>query len=292
MANLLDIKASSVRRSQQAIVYGAPLTAKTSKVSLFAKCFKLVWVDLDGKFQSIFTALPKEYWGNIELFSIADTPVKQNAADLIIKMVTAKTPFRFCKAHSLIACAECKQANAEYETFDPAMLDQNTILVIDNLSTLSDSMMNKQLNYVDPFKAPDIDSDDYNGQCFALNTMISFAKNLACHTIFIAHEEEVIINPKVTLDGKGKQVIVGQKKFSPAVGTKRFSGRISGKINHVLRTSIVNKAFRISSSPLDDNEVQAGTTSGIKVDSDESLLKIFDVSEAEKAARLLAINAK
>jgi len=289
MANLVDIKTSPISKSQQAIIYGAPLTGKTSKVSLFAKSFKLVWLDLDGKFQSIFSSLPEQYWKNIELYSIVDTPTKQNAAELIIKMVTTKTPFKFCKAHSLIACAECAKAGAPYEHFDPALLDRNTIFVVDNLSTLSDSMMNKQLKYVDPFSSPEMDADDYAGQCFSLNTMISFTKNLPCHTIFIAHEEEVIINPKVTLDSKGKSIIVGTKKFSPSVGTKRFSGRITGKINHVLRTSIMNKAFRISSSPLDDNEVQAGTTSGIKITDDESLLSIFDVSPAEKSARLAAI---
>lgn len=289
MANLVDIKNSTKVKSQQAIIYGAPLTGKTSWVSLFAKCYKLVWLDLDGKFQSMFSALPEQYWKNIELYSIVDTPTKQNAADLIIKFVTSKTPFKFCKAHSLVACGECTKAGAEYEHFDPTLLTPNTILVIDNLSTLSDSMMNKQLKYIDPFSTPDVDADDYGGQCFALNTMISFAKNLPCHTIFIAHEEEVIINPKVVLDGKGRQVVTGAKKFSPSVGTKRFSGRITGKINHVLRTSVMNKAFRISSSPLDDNEVQAGTTSGIKVTNEETLLSIFEVSPAEKAARLAAI---
>ena len=57
MAKLSEL---TVKETPQILMlYGAPLSGKTWAIAQFARKYKLHWFDLDGKFATTFSAIPK-----------------------------------------------------------------------------------------------------------------------------------------------------------------------------------------------------------------------------------------
>jgi hypothetical protein len=245
------------------LIYGAPLSGKTSAVAHFAKKYKLHWFDLDGKHQSIYSAIDKQYWENIELFRCVDTPEKPRSASLVLKALSSTKPITFCQAHGDLQCNQCMLAKAPMETFDLSSLKcGEDIIVIDNLSTVSDSTMSKNLGFVDAFTPKVKEYGHYNKQEFTLNNLIAYAKSCGVHVILIAHEA-------------GQTYEDGAEKLTPVCGSKAYSTRIAGKIHHVVRARFHNMKFKLSSEAEAEPGAQLGTVSGRKVKDVESLIQIF-----------------
>ena len=261
MANLSTL--TTKETPQILLIYGAPLSGKTWAVAQFAKKYRLHWFDLDGKHGTIFSAIPKEFHQNIELYQALDTPERPRASALVLKALSATKPFTFCAAHGDLQCNACMLAKAPMETFDLQSLKcGEDIIVVDNLSALSDSVMSKNLGFVDAFTPKQKEFGHYNRQEFTLNTLMAYAKTCGVHVIFIAHEA-------------GQTYEDGTEKLTPVGGSKAYSTRMAGKIHHVIRAKFYNLKFRISSEAASEPGAQLGTVSGRKVTDVESLLEIF-----------------
>lgn len=254
---------------QSAIVYGAPKTGKTALVGQLARKYKIIFLDFDLGAQTLFTAVPKEFWGNITIIRVKSTPADPAAIRVASTVVSATQDVTFCADHGHTTCIHCK-AKPPQAKINFAKLSTDTVVVFDTLSALSDAAMQLALgsaaNAELAFKKREF--DHYGAQGTILDRVLTLQKMMPCHRIFISHEEEV------THDD-------GTKKITPVAGTRKFASRVAGKFDHVVYTSLKMKKHCISSLTTSDVKVQAGSRNNQDIKSSTDFLDIFSVEHIQ-----------
>lgn len=253
---------------QMALFYGAPLSGKTSLVAQFARRYKVIWIDCDNKYNSIFTALPQEFWGNVDLIVIKDDPQYPRAIETSMKLLRSKNPVRVCNAHGTVDCIACIKSKAGMSTYNFSTLDTNTIVVLDSLTAISASAFAKSSNWKDDFHFEYKEFDNYNKQTLWLNTLFAGAKQLPCHFVAISHEAEREHEDSSSL-------------LTPTCGTKGYSTSIASKFHHVLHCKIYNLKHVVNSVSTKEPNAITGSVNRVEVKDTESLLTLFKVKVTE-----------
>jgi hypothetical protein len=261
---LQDYQASAARKI---LVYGAPKTGKTDLVGMLAEKKKLWWFDLEDGIKTLLHSprMKKEWFNNIELFSIPDTQTFPVAVQTLLKVIKGGKQ-EICHAHGATGCPRCKLLVGGSTVIDVAAFTNEDVLVIDSGSQLATSAMNyitqKQIVADNHDYKPDW--DDYAKQGRVLDRIFSIMQQAAFNVVIISHEQLVEME-----DGK--------KKLVPIGGTSNFSKTFAKYFDDVCYLEIVNKKHRAASATTYSGSIVMGSRTGKELEKMETpnLLELF-----------------
>jgi cytidylate kinase len=263
---------------QTLLVYGGPKTGKTSLVATLAKKYNLIWLDCEKGYQTLFSAVPREYWKNIQLIPIVDSVDSPRAIKTLTKVFRTTTAIKICEEHGDVACILCSKLGKPSFTFDPSKLNSSTVIVVDSLTQTSDSAMAHALGFSGEMQFKKKEYTHWDNQGLLLKTLLLSQQRMPCHVVFISHEE--------VLEHED-----GTKKITPVGGSRNFSPTIARYFDHIVYTSIRNGKHCINSSTKGDVRVQAGSRNQIDVKSVDDFINIFEINyqqQGKKAALTFA----
>lgn len=250
---------------QSVLVYGAPKTGKTALVGQLARKYKVIWLDIDRGSQTLFTAVPQEFWHNITVVDIFDTPTDPVAVKTLTAIVKNRGILKICAGHGAVNCVHpsCRGKPNQLEV-DFSALNTETVLVCDALSNASDSAMAHALGQQGDFVFKKKEYTHYDNQGLLLRNILTWQKLLRCHRVFISHEEEI-------------QHEDGTRKITPVGGTRNFAKKLGGSFDHMVYTSVRAKKYCISSLATSDMKVQAGNRNNKDIKNADDFVNIFSV---------------
>lgn len=273
MVKLVDKKVSSTHR---VLVFGAPKTGKTELASKLSEAFKLLWFDLENGYATLLK-LPRECQENIEIVSIPDTKVFPIAIETMLKVITGAR-YKICDTHGKVECALCKKDEKPFTEVCLNELDDETIVVVDSLTQLSNSAMNHLTKNQDDLYKPEW--SDYRNQGQLLDKFLSQIQQAKFNVVCITHETETEME-----DGK--------KKLVPVAGTTSFSRNTAKYFDHVIYCEVKNRSHAFASSTTSSNLVLTGSRTDARIEDDKvpSLIPIFKGEVAKPKVDSPANNA-
>lgn len=258
MVKLVDKKVSS---TQRVLVFGAPKTGKTELAAKLAEVYNLLWFDLENGYATLLK-LPVEWQQRIEIVSIPDTKIFPIAIETMLKVITG-AKYEICDEHGKIGCMLCKKEPAKpFTTVCLNELGDDTIVVLDSLTQLSNSAMNHLTKNQDDLYKPEW--SDYRNQGQLLDKFLSQVQQAKFNVVCITHETETDME-----DGK--------KKLVPVAGTTSFSRNTAKYFDHVVYCEIKNRAHAFASSTTHSNLILTGSRTGARIEdaATPSLIPIF-----------------
>jgi hypothetical protein len=260
---------------QMMLVFGDAFTGKTSLVAQLARKYKILWIDTDNGYDSIFEALPAEFWGNIELITLRDTDSQAVAAKTIWTLLRSTGPALIDNKTGLILPPTSKVENVTKVNL-PAM-DTEWVIVVDSLTKLSDSSMQNYLGGPANMDFKKKEFTHYDKQGLYLRNIFNACQRLNCHVVFITHEEEL-------------EQEDGSKKLTPVCGTRNFSTQIGRYFSHCIHTSIKNKKHVVNSNTVGELRSISGSRANVDVKTTEDFINIFkrDFSKVPKGISVTA----
>lgn len=257
----------------KALVYGPPKSGKTALVGkLAAAGFTLHWLDLENGIKTLLNPaiLAPQYRKNINVVNIPDHRLYPVAIDTVRDIFRGGAK-KICTVHGKTNCALCnKDPAAKWSTINLGAFTSTDILVIDSLSQLSQSAMNRGI--LKELQKPDGEEykctfQDYMQQGALLDQVLSMIQALNINIVVISHE----IESEMT-DGKDKVV--------PLAGTRNFSKLSAKYFDSVIYCTITNKIHRAYSSSTYAGNILTGDRFGVKLDdskdSEMSLAPLFN----------------
>jgi len=145
---------------------------------------------------------------------------------------------RICMEHGKINCPICaKDASAKWSELDILTFTDRDILVIDSLSQLANSAMNRVI--LKEITKPGGEEykrtyADYASQGNLMEQVLSFIQALDINIAVISHELE-------------SESLEGREKIVPVAGTRNFSLTCAKYFDSVVYTSVLNKQHRANS---------------------------------------------
>lgn len=258
MPNLLDAKVS---KTQRVLVFGGPKTGKTELVSKLAEHYNLLWFDLENGWATLLK-LPQEHQSRIQLIAIPDTKVYPIAIETMLKVITGQR-VSICEAHGKVNCPLCKKDNKPADEVCLNDLQDNTIVVVDSLTQLSNSAMNHLTKNEDDTYKPEW--TDYRNQGQLLDKFLSQIQQARFNVVCVTHEAEVEMED-------------GRKKLVPVAGTTNFSRNTAKYFDHVVYCEVKNRKHNFASSTMYANNILTGSRTGAAIETlaAPSLLAIFN----------------
>ena len=254
---------SRIFTPQHLLVYGDPSTGKSTLVSKLAEDgrWNLKWLSLDNG-HSVLLKLTAAAQERVELFNIPDTRGYPVGVDAVRRLLDRK-PCHFCDLHGKNDCSVCAKAQAGFSDLDVNALKATDILVLDNLSQLSDSTMalivkNKEIDYK-------LQLDDWGSLRFHLVKYLTDIQQLPCNLVCIAHAVE-------------EELVDKNKKVMPAVGSSTFAPKVAGYFDHVVFCRVFNNKHRYGSSSTYLPSIITKSRTDIEIEKMpvESLVPFFD----------------
>lgn len=261
------------------LLFGPPKSGKSLLAGKLSSHKKLLWFDLEGGHNVLFQ-LPPEQQENIELIDLPDTRGYPIAIETMLKVIRG-TRVDICETHGKVSCSICKSKSAPFITVELNTLDNDTVVVVDSLTQLTNSAIaHITKNQPEDYK---LEYDDWGNLGKLMDTFLSYVQQAPFSIICISHETEVDM-----VDGKAKIV--------PTAGTRNFSRNTAKYFDEVFYCEVRNKKHVVGSSTTYANNILTGSRSGqvTEGDSEASLIPIFTgvkpVSEV-KVAPTPAANA-
>jgi hypothetical protein len=255
----------------KAIVYGPPKSGKTALVGKLASEFNLHWLDLENGIKTLLNPamLDPKFRKNINVVSIPDHKMYPVAIDTVREVMKGGNK-KICQAHGKINCPLCaKDAAARWSEIDILSHTEKDILVIDSLSQLSNSAMNKVVlkEIMKPggeeYKAT---FHDYATQGALLEQVLSLIQVVDLNIVVISHEVE-------------SEMTDGKDKIVPLAGTRNFSKLSAKYFDCAIYTTLTNKKHRAYANTDYAPNVLTGSRLPLSIDAasgDElSLLSLF-----------------
>lgn len=256
MKKLADLNRST---TQRVLLFGGPKTGKTELAGRLSEHFKIIWVDLENGHETLFK-LPKEWQERITLISLPDTRSYPIAIETCLKLV--KGAVSICDEHGKVACMVCKQKGAEFTDINITTLPNDTVVVFDSLTQLSNSAIaNITKGQPDDYK---LDYDDWGNLGKLLDIFLSHIQQGKYNSVVISHEIEA-------------ETEAGKKYLVPVGGTRNFSRNVAKYFDTVVYCERKNKKHTFGSSTSYASNILTGSRSDVALENEEapSLLRIF-----------------
>ena len=255
----------------KALIYGPPKSGKTALVGKLAEHFKLHWLDLENGIKTLLNPaiLKPEFRKNINVINIPDHRTYPIAIDTVREILKGGNK-KICYAHGKVACPICaKVADARWSEINLSEFTDNDILVIDSLSQLSNSAMNKGI--LKELQKPGGEEykptfHDYAMQGAFLDGVLSLIQVLDLNICVISHEVE-------------SEMTDGKDKIVPLAGTRNFSKLSAKYFDSAVYTALVNKQHRAFSDTTYAPNILTGSRLPVSVDESKgdalSILPLF-----------------
>jgi len=254
------------------LVFGAPKSGKTALVGKLAETHKLHYFDLENGVKTLLNPaiLKPEFRKNVELVSIPDHKLYPIAIDTIREVLRGGAK-KICSTHGKVNCATCLKTNASFTEVDIGKFGPNDILVIDSLSQLARSAMNK-VTFKEVTKPNGEEYKqtyaDYAAQGNLIEQVLSFIQVVDMNIIVISHELE-------------SESLEGREKIVPVAGTRNFSLTCSKYFDSVIYCTVLNKQHRAFGSSTYSPTIVTGSRLPIDIDNGKegavSLLPLFQL---------------
>lgn len=253
------------------LVFGAPKSGKTALVGKLAEHFKLHWLDLENGIKTLLNPamLDPKFRKNVNVISIPDHKLYPIAIDTVRDILRGGLK-KVCATHGKINCPVCaKNPEARWSEINLAEFGDKDMLVIDSLSQLSNSAMNRSvLKEISKPGGEDYKATyhDYATQGALLDQVLSMIQVLDLHICVISHEVE-------------SEMTDGKDKIVPMAGTRNFSKLSAKYFDAAVYCTLVNKQHRAFSSTSYAPNVLTGSRLPVNVDDSKgdelSLLPLF-----------------
>lgn len=249
MAKLSSLTETKIKHI---MAFGPPKSGKTRRVGELAKFKKLIWVDIERGFGTLFQ-LDEAIQGNIELIHIPDTPDIPMAIETVLKLVKG-LPVKICEKHGKVTCPQCTPLNTAnptacvINTIELNALDNDTCFVLDSATQLRQSA----INHIGKGKGVDykFEFDDWAKLGRLMDTFFSCIQNAAYNAVVISHEEEV-------------KMVDKSAKLVPVGGTNNFNRNVAKYFDEVIYFRVVNGKHVMASSTATDNNILTGSRANV-----------------------------
>jgi len=265
------------------IIYGGPKTGKSLIAGKLAEFYKIIWFDLEKGHETLFE-LPAAWQDNIELIELPDTRSYPIAIETCLKVIKGK-PVDICEQHGKVGCMLCKKEEKEFTHVDLDSLDNNTVVVFDSLTQLTNSAIaHITKSQPDDYK---LTYDDWGNLGKLMDIFLSHVQQAGYNVIVISHEQEV------ETEGKKNTLV-------PVGGTRNFSRNVAKYFDHVIYAEKKNKKHVFASQTTYSNTILTGSRTNAVMEGLENeeatLLPIFKPelykSKSEKGKEVAPINSK
>lgn len=268
--NLDEYKNSS---RVKALVYGPPKAGKTALVGKLAERFTLHWLDLENGVKTLLNPemLAPQFRKNVNVVTIPDHKMYPVAIDTV-RAVLKGGERKICYAHGKINCPICaKNLDARWSTIDIMKFTDKDVLVIDSLSQLTSSAMNKvvfkEINKPggEEYKAT---FNDYAQQGALLEEVLSLIQVIDINVVCISHAVDT------------EKAESTKESIVPLAGTRNFSKLVAKYFDEVIYVQVLNKKHSAFNSTNSFTNILTGGRSGCKLDGQKdaeiSLLPLFE----------------
>lgn len=267
----MNLSEYSTDTRTKVLVYGPPKSGKTALVGkLAADGFNLFWFDLEGGVKTLLNnaILPIEYRKNVKVFNVPDHRLYPVAIDTIRDVFRGGLK-KICHAHGKVNCPLCTKSGAATEEVNIMELGPTDILVIDSLSQLARSAMNRVT--LAEISKPDGDSykasfTDYARQGALIEQVLSMLQVMNTNIVVISHELE-------------SESLEGREKIVPVAGTRNQSLTSAKYFDSVVYCTVLNKQHKAYSSSTYSPTIITGSRLPIDIDTAKeggvSLLPLF-----------------
>lgn len=237
---------AEVKQGRNILIYGGPKSGKTALAAELANLgFHLHVMDLERGSETFRLVVEPENYGNVDIYNIEDHSSKATAIKTVSQVLHNAGPVTFCEAHGIIACPDCKKAEADFATLDVSTFGKRDVLLIDSLTQLSNSAMVHALGPRSPLATKKPEWDHYNSQGQLLDFVLGKAQAAGFHTIFISHEADL-------------EQEDGTSKLAPVGGTRNYSRNIGRFFDHVVYCQVKNKKHQQVSLSTENAKISAG----------------------------------
>ncbi len=246
--------------THRVLIFGAPKSGKTQLAATLASQFNLLWFDLENGYGTLLK-LPTAEQERIELISIPDSKTFPIAIETMLKVI-AGNPVKICEEHGKVNCPICTKDSKPQTEVSLRDLPNDTVVVIDSLSQLSNSAIAFiTKNQPDDYK---MDFSDWGNLRAIVEKFLSQVQQARYNIVCISHEEEVEMED-------------GRKKIVPVCGSSKSSRNTAKYFDHVLYCELKNKKHITASSTTYANNILTGSRTDVFMDADvnPTLLSIF-----------------
>lgn len=254
----MDLSEYTSSTRTKVLVYGPPKSGKTALVGKLASRFNLHWLDLEQGIKTLLNPaiLNPAFRKNVSVFNIPDHRMYPVAIDTVRDVLRGGKK-RICQAHGKVNCPIClREGTAKWGELDILSFGDSDILVIDSLSQLANSAMNKfTLKEISKPTGEEYKRTytDYMGQGAMMEQVLSLIQVLDINICCISHE----------IDSEKSD---SKEKLVPIAGTRNFSLTVAKYFDSVVYTSILNKQHRASSSSTYSPSVVTGSRLPVSID--------------------------
>lgn len=265
----LDEYATDTRT--KVLVYGPPKSGKTALVGKLADHYKLHFFDLENGIKTLLNPamLAPIHRRNINVITIPDHRLYPIAIDTL-RAVFRGGLQKICTNHGKVNCPICaKDKDAKHSEIDLSKLGAEDILVIDSMSQLARSAMNKAtLKDISKPGGEDYKATfaDYAMQGALMEQILSVIQVIDINICVISHEVDI-------------EKSETKEKLVPVAGTRNFSATVAKYFDSVVYCTIVNKSHRAFSSSVYSPSIVTGSRLPIDIDTAKeggiSLLPLF-----------------
>ena len=256
----MKLSQRTATKNHHILLFGPPKSGKSYLAGKLASHKNLLWFDLEGGHNVLFQ-LPPEQQERIELIDLPDTRGFPIAIETMLKVIKGSR-VDICEKHGKVGCAICKKESAPFVTVELNALDNDTVVVVDSLTQLTNSAIaHITKNQPEDYK---MEFDDWGNLGKLMDTFLSYVQQAPFSIICISHETEV-------------EMVDGKPKIVPTAGTRNFSRNTAKYFDEVFYCEVRNKKHVVGSSTTYANNILTGSRSGQVTETagEASLLPIF-----------------
>jgi AAA domain len=256
----MKLTQKAVSATHRVLIYGPPKTGKSELAGKLSEFKNIIWFDLENGYTTLLK-LPDAWKERIEIISLPDTRSYPIAIETCLKVIKG-TKVDICEQHGKVGCPICKKDSAPFATVELNALGEDTVVVFDSLTQLTNSAIaHITKGQPDDYK---LDYNDWGNLGKLMEIFLSHVQQASYNVVCISHETEAELE-----DGKIKLV--------PVAGTRAFSRNTAKYFDHVVYAEVKNKKHNFYSSTTSASNLNTGSRTGISLESisDSPLITLF-----------------